>query len=122
MVREHAAGADTAIRLLRLSGGNSSGDGIGCVGWDGTVYPDQFWRNHPLGNVLDVPFSRIWSEPSDPLLVQLRDKKKHVTGRCSACRFLDVCGGNLRARAEAATGNIWGCDPACYLTDEEIGV
>ena len=27
--------------------------------------------------------------------------------------------GNFRARAEAA-GDIWGPDPACYLTDEEI--
>jgi len=36
------------------------------------------------------------------------------------CRFLEVCGGNFRARAEAATGNLWGVDPACYLTDEEI--
>ena len=31
-------------------------------------------------------------------------------------------GGNLRARGEAATGNVWGVDPACYLTDQEIGL
>jgi radical SAM protein with 4Fe4S-binding SPASM domain len=45
-----------------------------------------------------------------------------VTGRCASCKFLDVCGGNLRARGEAATGDIWGVDPACYLTDREIGI
>jgi MoaA/NifB/PqqE/SkfB family radical SAM enzyme len=28
----------------------------------------------------------------------------------------------LRVRAEAVTGNPWAPDPACYLTDEEIGV
>jgi len=38
------------------------------------------------------------------------------------CRWLDICGGNFRARAEAVTGDIWGEDPACYLTDEEIGL
>jgi MoaA/NifB/PqqE/SkfB family radical SAM enzyme len=31
-----------------------------------------------------------------------------------------VCAGNFRARAEAATGDEWGEDPACYLSDEEI--
>ncbi|MFH1549612.1 MAG: 12,18-didecarboxysiroheme deacetylase, partial [Planctomycetota bacterium] len=36
------------------------------------------------------------------------------------CAYLDVCGGGLRARAEAATGDIWAAEPACYLTDEEI--
>jgi hypothetical protein len=25
-------------------------------------------------------------------------------------------------RAEAATGDLWGCDPACYLSDDEIGI
>ena len=32
-----------------------------------------------------------------------------------------ICGGNFRVRAEAATGDLWAPDPACYLTDEEIG-
>ncbi len=41
---------------------------------------------------------------------------------CASCRFLDVCGGNFRVRAEATTGDLWSCDPACYLTDEEIGI
>jgi len=27
---------------------------------------------------------------------------------------------NFRVRAEAATGDLWACDPACYLSDEEI--
>ena len=33
---------------------------------------------------------------------------------------MTVCGGNFRARAEAAYSDMWACDPACYLTDEEI--
>ncbi|MBA4386615.1 MAG: 12,18-didecarboxysiroheme deacetylase [Verrucomicrobia bacterium] len=114
--------AEDVMKLLRMNGGNSTGVGIGCVSWDGTVYPDQFWRNHPLGNVRKSRFSAIWMDLSNPLMAELKDKAKHVTGRCAKCRFLDVCGGNFRARAEAATGNIWGCDPACYLTDEEIGL
>ncbi|MDD4869898.1 MAG: radical SAM protein [Kiritimatiellae bacterium] len=122
MLKENNPHAEDVMKLLIMNGGNSTAVGIGCVSWDGTVYPDQFWRNHPLGNVRKQAFSRIWHDLTNSLMAQLKDKKKHVTGRCAACRFLDVCGGNFRARAEAVTGNIWGCDPACYLTDEEIGI
>jgi radical SAM protein with 4Fe4S-binding SPASM domain len=120
MLREGNPRAREVLDLLRRVGGNSSGDRIGCVSWDGTVYPDQFWRTRSLGNVRKTAFSRIWTDPTNELLSQLRDKPRHVTGRCVPCRFLDVCGGNLRARAEAATGDPWGVDPGCYLTDDEI--
>ena len=121
MTAEKRPRADDVMTLLRMNGGNSTGHGLACISWDGTVYPDQFWRNKPVGNVREKKFSEIWGHPEPgSLLAMLREKKKHVTGRCVACRYLDVCGGNFRARAEAATGNIWGVDPACYLTDEEI--
>ncbi len=112
--------AERVMQLLEMNGGNSSGHGIGCVSWDGTVYPDQFLRDTPLGNVRETSFSAIWSDPANSMLAALRDKPAHVTGKCVNCRFLGVCGGNFRARALAATGNFWGVDPACYLTAEEI--
>lgn len=121
MKREGNPRAEDALRLLRMNGGNSTGLGIGCISWDGTVYPDQFWRNKPLGNVLEKPFSEIWGAPPvDSLLAQLRDRKTRLRGRCAHCRFLDICNGNFRARSEAATGSLWEPDPTCYLTDEEI--
>ncbi len=121
MIREGNPRAGSVFELLQMNGGNSSGNGIACISWDGAVYPDQFWRNHPVGNVREKPFSAIWgAPPPGSLLAQLRDKPAHVTGRCRQCRFLNVCGGNFRARAEAVTGELWGVDPACYLTDEEI--
>ncbi len=122
MVGECNPRSAEVLELLRMNGGNSSGEGIGCVNWDGVVYADQFWRQHSFGTVLSRPFSHIWSDLSNPLMAQLRDKKGYVTGRCAGCRWLDICGGNFRARAEAVTGEIWGEDPACYLTDEEIGL
>jgi MoaA/NifB/PqqE/SkfB family radical SAM enzyme len=45
-----------------------------------------------------------------------------VKGRCAACKWLDICGGNFRVRAEAVSDDLWSPDPACYLSDEEIGV
>jgi 12,18-didecarboxysiroheme deacetylase len=122
LLRENPERAEAVMQLLQYNEGNNSGRGIGCVSWDGTVYADQFWRNHSFGNVCERPFSRIWVDPQIELLARLKDKKAHVTGRCAGCRFLPVCGGNFRARAEAYYGDIWAPDPACYLTDEEIGL
>lgn len=120
MLKENPDRAKGVLELLEMNEGNNSGRGIGCVSWDGNVYADQFWRHHSFGNVLERPFSDIWTQPEDPLLLQLKEKKKHVQGRCATCRWLDVCGGNFRVRAEAISGNVWAPDPACYLTDEEI--
>jgi 12,18-didecarboxysiroheme deacetylase len=120
MLRENPQRAKEVLELLEMNEGNNSGRGIGCVSWDGSVFADQFWRHHSFGNVRQRPFSQIWTQPEDPLLLQLKEKKKYVQGRCADCRWLDVCGGNFRVRAEAVTGNVWAPDPACYLTDEEI--
>lgn len=122
LLRENPARAAEVLELLRMNEGNNSGRGIGCVSWDGSVHADQFWRHYSFGNVRERPFSVIWTDLSNPLMRMLKDKKKYVKGRCRACRWLDICGGNFRVRAEAATGDLWAPDPACYLTDEEIGL
>ncbi|MFP5212995.1 MAG: 12,18-didecarboxysiroheme deacetylase [Acidobacteriota bacterium] len=119
MLREGSARSTEVLELLNMNEGNNSGRGIGCISWDGSVHADQFWRHHSFGNVRKRPFSEIWSDLSDPLMKKLKEKKLHVTGRCATCRWLDVCGGNFRVRAEAV-GDLWAPDPACYLTDEEI--
>jgi 12,18-didecarboxysiroheme deacetylase len=120
LLREDPERAAEVLELLSYNEGNNSGRGIGCISWDGQVHADQFWRNHTFGNVLERPFSEIWTDPSIDLLHKLKDKKAHVTGRCAGCRYLSVCGGNFRARAEAYYHDVWAPDPACYLTDEEI--
>jgi len=116
------ARAERIMALLRTNGGNNSGVRIGAVDDCGNVHPDQFWWHHSLGNVTERKFGDIWSDVSEPLLCGLRDRRQRLTGRCARCRFLDVCNGNLRVRAEAVYGDVWAPDPACYLTDEEIGL
>lgn len=120
--REDPQRAAAVFELLQYNEGNNSGRGIGCISWNGDVHADQFWRQHVFGNVLQRPFSAIWDDPSIDLLHKLKDKKGHVGGRCARCRFLAICGGNFRARAEAKYGDVWAEDPACYLTDAEIGL
>ncbi len=122
MLREDPERAKQVFELLQFNEGNSSGRGIACVSWDGTVHPDQFWRHLALGNVRERSFGEIWTDAGNEFLMKLKDKKKYVTGRCARCKWLDICAGNFRVRAEAVTGDVWAPDPACYLTDEEIGI
>lgn len=118
--RENPARAAKVLELLKMNEGNNSGRGIGCVSWDGEVYADQFWRHYSFGNIRQRPFSTIWTDTSEPLMGKLKEKKRHVKGRCATCSWLDICGGNFRVRAEAVSGDVWAPDPACYLSDDEI--
>jgi len=120
LLKENPERARDVLELLEMNEGNSSGIGIGCISWDGEVYADQFWRHYSFGNVRNRPFSKIWTDTSDPLMKKLKEKKRHAKGRCATCRWLDICAGNFRVRSEAVTGDVWAPDPACYLTDEEI--
>jgi radical SAM protein with 4Fe4S-binding SPASM domain len=120
--REDDAKAEKIYKLLKMRGGNSSGTAIGCIDNIGNVHADQFWSHYSFGNVKEKPFSQIWTDTKDPVMCGLKNKKESVRGRCGHCSYLDICGGNYRVRAEAIYGNVWAEDPACYLTEEEIGV
>ena len=122
MQKEKDPGAGEVLKLLEMNGGNSSGVGIGCISWNGEVHADQFWRHYSFGNVKDKKFSKIWTDLSDPIMKVLKDRKPSIKGRCSKCKWLNICNANFRVRAEAVTGDIWESDPACYLSDEELGI
>ena len=102
--------------LLNMHGGCSAGQKMANVDPQGNVHACQFWGHHSLGNVREKPFSEIWLKSQDEFLLKLRDKAAHVEGRCGECRYKVLCAG-CRIRAEAVSGNLWGEDPACYLTD-----
>jgi len=114
--------AGRVLELLRINGGNNSGIRIGAVDERGDVHPDQFWRTLTLGNVRHRPFGEIWLDTSHPVMAGLKDRRGRLKGRCAACKYLELCNGNLRSRAEAVFDDMWAEDPACYLTDEEIGI
>jgi len=114
--------AKTAYRWLQGCGAHVQGAGVGLAGIDsvGNVHPDAYWANYTLGNVRERPFPQIWEMSTDPLLRGLRDRLPLLQGRCGNCRWKQVCGGNLRVRAEEFFGDPWQADPACYLTNKEI--
>jgi heme d1 biosynthesis radical SAM protein NirJ len=122
------AGREVPDRVAHLRaklaqwGGNSSGVNIANIDNLGNVHPDTMWWHYNLGNVKERPFSEIWTDLSDPIMAGLKRRPRAIGGRCGACAFFDVCGGNTRVRALRITGDPWAEDPGCYLTDEEIGL
>jgi heme d1 biosynthesis protein len=118
--------APHAVAHLRAKlaqwGGNSSGVNIANIDNLGNVHPDTMWWHYSLGNVKERRFSEIWSDLSDPIMAGLKRRPRKIGGRCAACSFFDVCGGNTRVRAQRITGDPWAEDPGCYLTDAEIGL
>lgn len=118
--QEDSALAEKVYQALAVQGGNASGIALGCMDAAGNVYADQFLRTRVLGNIRARPFSSVWQDESNPLLAALRNRAQFLKGRCLRCRFLSLCNGNFRARAEAATGDLWAEDPSCYLTNQEV--
>jgi radical SAM protein with 4Fe4S-binding SPASM domain len=120
LVNRNEPRAVEALRLLKRDGGNRSGMGLAAIDSFGFVYPDAATTNHSLGSIRERQFSWIWRDTRIELLRRLRDRRKYYTGRCASCTWAELCGGNCRARAEAATGDYWASDPACYLRDCEV--
>ena len=122
MLREKHPRAGQVLEMLRWNGGGrySSGVGIANIDFHGNVHADQFSMFRSFGNIKQRKFSEIWQDTSDPIMAGLKDRLGLLQGRCGSCRFKEVCGGALRARAEVVHGDPWAADPACYLSDEEI--
>lgn len=122
VLSEQPERAGEVRQLLTWNGGNQSGVALGCIDNLGNVHPDQFSWNHSFGNVKNRRFSEIWRDLSHPVMRVLKNRKPFLKGRCTSCRFLDLCNGNSRARAESYHADFFAPDPACYLTDAEIAV
>ncbi len=121
-LKENPQRAAEIYTLLEYNGGNNSGIAIACVDQSGSVHPDQFWRHYTFDNIRNRPFSKIWPDTSDELMARLKNRKTFLKGRCAICKYLNICNGNFRARAQAVFNDTWAPDPACYLTDAEIGI
>ncbi len=120
LLEERPQEAQGSLPLLLRNRGNASGVGIGSIGPRGDVHADQFSHHRSFGNVRERAFASIWEDTSNPVMAGLKANPRPLEGRCASCPALALCNGNLRVRAETATGNPWAPDPACYLTDAEL--
>ena len=109
--------AENVREFLKYRGGDSSGIRLACVDHRGLVHPNQFWWDYTVGNLLENSFDEIWLG-GDELLLKLREKTRYLKGKCGRCKYKNVCGG-FRVRA-LRYGDVWGEDPSCYLTEEEV--
>ncbi len=111
--------AAEARELLTRNGGSSSGTGIAAISWDGSVYPDQFSRTRPVGSVRERPFAEIWDSPPEGSILFKYRNRSLLPAKCLSCKWLQMCGGSFRARAEAATGSLSGEDPSCVAAPSD---
>ena len=116
--------AEEVRKMLEWNGGGrySSGVSFADIDFLGNVHADQFWMHYTFGNVRDRRFGDIWTDQSDPLMKILKNRLDNLKGKCSKCKFLMMCGGSLRVRADLVYNDPCAPDPACYLSDEECGI
>ena len=109
---------DMRQRLINW-GGNSAGRKLLNIDAEGNVKPDPFYPSI-IGNIFNQDFSDIWTNKPTELLEKLRVYPRVLKGKCSNCKYLEICNGGSRSRAYAIYGDMWAEDPSCYLTKEEI--
>lgn len=124
LLQKNPERAESVRKDLEWNGGGrySSGVSFADIDFLGNVHADQFWMHHTFGNVRERRFSEIWLDQSDPLMKLLKNRLDYIKGKCSKCKFLMMCGGSLRVRADLVYNDPAAPDPACYLTDEECGI
>jgi radical SAM protein len=103
--------------LNRPVQGVNDGKGFCFISHVGDVCPSGFLPL-PAGNVREQSVVDIYRNST--LFRELRDPAL-LTGKCSGCRFREVCGGS-RARSYAVTGDYLASDPSCVYEprSEEI--
>ena len=91
----------------RFSRGCLAGTAYCCITPNGDVNPCPYLPVK-VGNVLEIPFSRIWREGE--VFNRLRNEK--LGGKCGECRYLETCSG-CRARAYYYEEDYMSQDPWC---------
>ena len=110
---------DEMLKRLKAWGGNSAGRKLLNIDSEGNVKPDPFFP-YIIGNIYKSDFSDIWSNKPSDILVKLRKHPREISGKCSECKWIDICNGGSRSRAWAIYDDLWEQDPSCYLNEEEI--
>jgi len=117
--KEYPDFVESLTKKLKAWGGNSAGNRLGNMDWEGNVKPDPFFPQY-IGNYLETSFEDVWAGKSSDIVEKLRKNPRDISGKCASCNYIDICNGGSRSRAYAIYGDLWAEDPSCYLTNEEI--
>ncbi len=104
--------AEALYENLKKWGGNQAGVRIFDIDYRGFVKPDTYFP-YKIGNIYEKNFYEIVS--SNGIMTKLRQYPRPIKGKCSTCRYIDICNGNSRSRAYAVYGDLFAEDPDCYL-------
>ena len=118
MEKEGSEDIMEAKRLVSsMKGGCSAGIRVANITPSGEIYPCQFAQmpEFRIGSIREKLFAEIWNNPENPVISLFRKKNPQITGKCSNCSFLDLCGGGCRVRAFRQTGNFSAEDPFCFI-------
>lgn len=96
---------------MRFSRGCLAGTAYCIISPKGDVQPCAY-LDIPLGNVREIPFSRIWRD--NEVLQRLRTLE--YSGGCGTCRYKQICGG-CRARAYFYHGDYMAEEPWCLYRE-----
>ena len=111
---------EAAKRLVSsLNGGCSAGVKVANISYNGYVYPCQFAQSEEffIGDVNKIPFSRIWTDDSNPVLSLFRNRPFSLKGKCGACSHQKLCGGGCRVRAFYMNNDFFSEDPFCFIKE-----
>ncbi len=106
-------------KLLARQGGCPAGDRIVNVDYRGNVHLCPYWQDRTIGNIREQKLSDICFDEENEILAKMKDKTQYLKGKCGRCMHKHLCRG-CGARAEEMCGDLFGADPACYLTEEEV--
>ncbi len=116
-LKEQAPGRyEKACEILEFVGDTcSAGDRILNVDPQGNIYPCQFAQLEKLkiGNLIEGSLEKIWNDPKNSVLSDLRSKVDKLKGKCGRCVHKRICTGGCRIRAYFEFGDFWAEDPCC---------
>ncbi len=101
---------------VRYSRGCLAGIAYCIISPRGDVQPCAY-LNLPVGNVREMPFSRIWQESEVFRTLRTED----YSGSCGRCGYKKVCGG-CRARAWYYHGDYMAAEPWCLYPKNRSGM
>ncbi len=113
---------DKAHEILELVGDTcSAGDRVLNIDPQGNIYPCQFAQLASLkvGNLKEISLGKIWNDPQNPVLSDLRRKVDKLKGKCGRCINKKTCTGGCRIRAYFESNDLWAEDPCCISYEGE---